>query len=124
MYARGVGIEWAKEGEKDAPAVDKRRPRSKNSIISADARTSLGFPGADNGALFEASFRARAKKEPSSVVFRLSPFSSGSSCSRVRSLPYTVEREFKGSRGRAKDRRREGNNRQVVASEDEGRDPR
>lgn len=38
---------------------DKGRSRSKNSIISADARTSLGFPGADNGALFEESFCAR-----------------------------------------------------------------
>ena len=47
----GGGRDW------DLP-VDKGRPRSKNSIISADARTSLGFPGADNGALFEESFRA------------------------------------------------------------------
>lgn len=40
---------------------DKGRSRSKNSIISADARTSLGFPGADNGALFEESFCARPR---------------------------------------------------------------
>lgn len=48
---------------------DKGRSRSKNSIISADARTSLGFPGADNGALFEESFCAR----PRCPVYSLFP---------------------------------------------------
>lgn len=49
------------EGSQGGPREDKERSRSKNSIISADARTSLGFPGADNGALFEESFCVRPR---------------------------------------------------------------
>ena len=66
--ARGSG------GERDwGLPVDKGRPRSKNSIISADARTSLGFPGADNGALFEESFRAHGWDTP--LLFSSLPLS-------------------------------------------------
>jgi len=53
---------------------DKGRSRSKNSIISPDARTSLGFPGADNGALFEGSFRARDRDTRSLPVSLPSAF--------------------------------------------------
>lgn len=59
-----VSVQTGNEGRRtrrDGLREDKGRSRSKNSIISADARTSLGFPGADNGALFEESFCARPR---------------------------------------------------------------
>lgn len=62
-----------KKGSQGGPREDKGRPRSKNSIISADARTSLGFPGADNGALFEESFCARPRYPSYSLFFSVSP---------------------------------------------------
>lgn len=59
-----VSVQTGNEGRRtrrDGLREDKGRSRSKNSIISADARTSLGFPSADNGALFEESFCARPR---------------------------------------------------------------
>lgn len=58
-----VSVQTGNEGRTRRGGLreDKGRSRSKNSIISADARTSLGFPGADNGALFEESFCARPR---------------------------------------------------------------
>lgn len=59
-----VSVQTGNEGRRTCRGglrEDKGRSRSKNSIISADARTSLGFPGADNGALFEESFCARPR---------------------------------------------------------------
>jgi len=55
------GLGRGEEAHRGGLREDKGRSRSKNSIISADARTSLGFPGADNGALFEESFCARPR---------------------------------------------------------------
>lgn len=59
-----VSVQTGNEGRRtrrEGLREDKGRSRSKNSIISADARTSLGFPGADNGALFEESFCSRPR---------------------------------------------------------------
>lgn len=71
MYAsRGCSGECSKREARGGLRKDKGRSRSKNSIISADARTSLGFPGADNGALFEESFRATGI--PGCCLFSLS----------------------------------------------------
>lgn len=66
------GVERREKGSQGGPREDKGRSRSKNSIISADARTSLGFPGADNGALFEESFCARPRY-PGILFFFLLP---------------------------------------------------
>lgn len=63
-----------KDSRRDGLREDKGRSRSKNSIISADARTSLGFPGADNGALFEESFCPRPRY-PAAGVLSFHPFS-------------------------------------------------
>lgn len=46
---------------------DKGQSGSKDSIISVDARTSLGFPGVDNGALFEERAFARYPVRPFSL---------------------------------------------------------
>lgn len=69
-----ASVQTGNEGRgtrRDGLREDKGRSRSKNSIISADARTSLGFPGADNGALFEESFCARPRY-PAAAVLPLS----------------------------------------------------
>jgi len=73
MYADDaqVSVQTGNEGKRTCRGglrEDKGRSRSKNSIISADARTSLGFPGADNGALFEESFCARPRYSVAGVL--------------------------------------------------------
>jgi len=101
MYADDaqVSVQTGNEGKRTCRGglrEDKGRSRSKNSIISADARTSLGFPGADNGALFEESFCARPR-DTRLLVFSLSIFSLTHLLlllSRTRYLPFSFLLRF------------------------------
>lgn len=98
-----VSVQTGNEGRRtrrDGLREDKGRSRSKNSIISADARTSLGFPGADNGALFEESFCARPRYPAAGVLslsLSLSFLSRISFFSRTRALLFfssTISHSF------------------------------
>lgn len=85
-----VSVQTGNEGRRTRRGglrEDKGRSRSKNSIISADARTSLGFPGADNGALFEESFHARPRYPVADVLsFYLFSYAATSFFSHARAI--------------------------------------